>query len=108
MGVGNHPGLPFTLVVLGGVFPQAHSVRSSGWGGGTSTPKFFCLKVAAEEEDHFLSHEVTHQINTFVLCEVASRYKCMTAHPSRRSVCLCGCICVCSRLPLCLLALLLL
>lgn len=32
----------------------------------------FSVKVAAEEEDHFRSHEVTLQINTLVLCDVAS------------------------------------
>lgn len=56
------------------VFPVACSLELMG---ATSTQKMSHLKVA----DHSLSHEVTHQINTLVLCEVASRDKPTLHHP---------------------------
>lgn len=47
------PACPFHLQCPTACF---HSDTQSAAQGGTSTLNLFCLKVTAEEEDHFLSH----------------------------------------------------
>lgn len=58
---------------VGGVITPSCPFQEFGVGNSGALPHWgLTVKVAAEEEDHFLSREVTLQINTLVLRDVAS------------------------------------